>query len=90
MRPTDESDDSGDNFILSPMAIAAKFDLETLQLDALNRLATVRSGPNHSLFWRLLKRLDCTVQSFVGLDWTVPKTIQSDANNFFLFRYRIF
>ena len=37
------------------------------------RLATVRSGPDRGLFWRLLKRLDCTVQSFVGLDWTVPK-----------------
>jgi hypothetical protein len=41
-----------------------------LQVD---RLATVQSGPDHGLFWRLLKRLDCTVQSFVGLDWTVPK-----------------
>ena len=38
-----------------------------------SRLATVWSGPDRSLFWRLLKRLDCTVQSFVGLDWTVPK-----------------
>ena len=37
------------------------------------RLATVRSGPDRGLFWRLLKRLDCMVQSFVGLDWTVPK-----------------
>ena len=37
------------------------------------RLATVRSSPDRGLFWRLLKRLDCTVQSFVGLDWTVPK-----------------
>ena len=41
-----------------------------LQVD---RLATVQSGPDRGLFWRLLKRLDCTVQSFVGLDWTVPK-----------------
>ena len=39
----------------------------------LTRLATVRSGPDRGLFWRLLKRPDCTVQSFVGLDWTVPK-----------------
>ena len=39
----------------------------------LPRLATVRSGPDRGLFWRLLKRPDCTVQSFVGLDWTVPK-----------------
>jgi hypothetical protein len=38
-----------------------------------SRLATVRSGPDRGLFWRLLKRLDCTVQSFVGLDWTIPK-----------------
>ena len=38
-----------------------------------NRLATVQSGPDRGLFWRLLKRLDCTVQSFVRLDWTVPK-----------------
>jgi hypothetical protein len=37
------------------------------------RLATVRSGPDRGLFWRLLKRPDCTVQSFVRLDWTVPK-----------------
>ena len=37
------------------------------------RLATVWSGLDRGLFWRLLKRLDCTVQSFVGLDWTVPK-----------------
>ena len=37
------------------------------------RLATVRSGPDCGLFWRLLKRPDCTVQSFVRLDWTVPK-----------------
>ena len=40
---------------------------------AVTRLATVRSGPDRGLFWRLLKRPDCTVQSFVGLDWTVPK-----------------
>ena len=37
------------------------------------RLATVRSGLDRGLFWRLLKRPDCTVQSFVRLDWTVPK-----------------
>ena len=41
--------------------------------DIVSRLATVRSGLDRGLFWRLLKRLDCTVQSFVGLDWTVPK-----------------
>ena len=39
----------------------------------ISRLATVQSSPVRGLFWRLLKRLDCTVQSFVGLDWTVPK-----------------
>ena len=39
----------------------------------LSRLATVWSGLDCGFFWRLLKRLDCMVQSFVGLDWTVPK-----------------
>ena len=49
--------------------VAARADAK----EAASRLATVRSGPDRGLFWRLLKRLDCTVQSFVGLDWTVPK-----------------
>ena len=52
------------------------FRWETLRgkmVGTTTRLATVRSGPDRGLFWRLLKRPDCTVQSFVGLDWTVPK-----------------
>ena len=46
---------------------------QLVQASELNRLATVQSGPDRGLFWRLLKRLDCTVQSFVGLDWAVLK-----------------
>ena len=68
---------------ITPVHLISIYLLANCVNNVITRLATVRSGPDCGLFWRLLKRLDCTVQSFVGLDctvqsfvgldWTVPK-----------------
>ena len=74
----------GDFFQLPPVGRRALYSFVCVGPDVIKgqylyrkfdrtRLATVRSGLDRGIFWRLLKRLDCTVQSFVGLDWTVPK-----------------